>query len=701
MIKTILISLPILTLPALAKDDILPPVAKKEIVTFHEHGETRSDPYYWLKNRDTPEVLAYLKAENDYTNFKMKPTQKLQNTLFTEFKNRIKQEDNSLPYKDGNYYYYVRTIKDKAYPLYCRKKGSLKGKEEIFLDLNTLSQNHDYFNIGNWNVSPSENLLAVTEDTVGRREYTLKIKNLDTGEYLKEQILNTGDSFEWSNDSKTLFYTKIDPTTLRSNRVYKHQLGTSPKDDVLVYEEKDTTYYTEISKTKSKKYLMIMSENHQSTEGRFLEADNPNGSFRLFSPRQKEVLYFPDHHQDKFIIRTNDNALNFKLMETPVNKTDKKNWKPFLPYQANELIEDFEIFNDFLAIELRKNGLMEIKILPFNQQTPFNIKFDEPCFYVYFGENKEISSNELRFVFTSLKTPSSIYDYNMQTKEKTLKKQTEIGGGFQSNNYESKRLFAKAPDGATIPVSLVYRKDKFHLHQNPLLLEGYGSYGITNDCFFDPFVISLLDRGFVYALAQTRGGADMGREWYEQGKLLHKKNTFTDFIATAEYLTQEGYASPKQRYATGASAGGLLMGAVMTMRPDLFNGIIAKVPFVDIINTMEDPNIPLTTNEYTEWGSPKDKIYYDYILSYSPYDNIRKAAYPNLLIVSSYQDSQVQYWEATKFVAKLRDSKMDNNLLLLQTLMQASHGGVSGRYDRYKQVAFEYAFLLNLAQINH
>lgn len=676
----------------------MPPTAKKEIIVFNEHGIKREDPYHWLNQRDNPEVLAYIAEENAYTALKTAVTKPLQDDLFHEFKSRIKQEESSLPFKDGAFYYYQRMVKDKDYPIYCRKNNLSSHQEEVLLDLNALSKNHDYYNIDSFDVSPDDRLLAFTEDKIGRRQYKIKFKELRTGKILSEVLENTSDSFEWSSDSQFLFYIKKEPITLRAYRVYRHQLGTPNSQDVLVYEEKDPAYYLHLYKTKSKKYISIISSNTESSETWLLEANKPRDAFRLFSPRQENVLYGVEHRHHQFIIRTNENAQNYKIMQTSENKTAKEHWQELVPHQDNVLIEEFQIFNDYLALLLRNDGLMQIEIHPFDGRPAHQIDFDEPCYYAYFDRNREMSSHELRFTFTSLKTPSSIYDYDMKTRKKVLKKQAEIGNQYKSSLYHTERVFAKAQDGTLIPISLVYRKEKFQLGQNPLFIEGYGAYGITYDCIFDPYIVSLLDRGFVYAIAHVRGGSDMGKPWHDEGKLLNKKNSFTDFIEATEYLTKQGYVAPDKRYASGVSAGGLLMGGVLVMRPDLFDGMIIKVPFLDLINTMQNPDIPLTANEFVEWGDPKDKTYYDYMLSYSPYDNIRKQNYPNLLVISAYQDSQVQYWEPTKYVARMRANKTDDNLLLLQTLMQASHGGVSGRENKYKQFAFEYAFLLHLAE---
>jgi oligopeptidase B len=676
-------------------NDITPPKANKEIVTFHEHGHDRIDPYHWLKQRENPQVLAYLKAENDYTHQQMKHTETLQHTLAEEFKNRIKQDDSTVPYRRGNYYYYARYEKDKSHPIYCRKKASLDNPEEIILDVNLLAKGHDYYDVDALRVSPNEKLLAYAEDTQGRRKYTIKIKDLTTGQDVKAPIIDTTASFEWANDSNTLFYTKQDPVSLRSNRIYQHKLS-SPNKDKLIYEEKDVTFFCEISKTKSNQYLLIGSYKKETSEYRFLEANHPDNPFILFSPRIDGREYYIDHHQNHFIIRTNDKAPNFKLMQCQLDKTNFQYWQPFIPYDPSVYVENFQVFDDFLALSLRKNGMIQINIHPFNKAS-YDIAFDEPDYDVSVIETPEMSSNNVRFSFSSLKTPNTIYEYNTQTHQKVLKKQQEVLGGFDTKNYLTQRIYAKAQDGTRIPISIVYRKDKFVKDKNPLLITGYGSYGLSYDPTFNPYVISLLDRGFVYAISHIRGGSELGREWYLKGKLLNKKNTFTDFIDASEFLVKEGFGDATQIFAQGGSAGGLLMGAIVNMKPAFFKGIIAEVPFVDVINTMTDPDIPLTTAEYTEWGNPNDQTYYNYMLSYSPYDNIKTESYPNILVVAGFHDSQVQYWEAAKWVARLRDTTKNDHLLLLQTTMNAGHSGASGRYDRYREVAFEYAFLLGLS----
>ena len=694
---------------------ITPPKAKKDNMTFIEFGHIRTDPYHWLNHRDSPQVLAYLAAENTYTDQKMAGAKQLEQTLFEEFKTRIKENDNSVPYKKGDYYYYVRYEKDKNYPIYCRKKDSLENPETIILDVNILAQGKTFYQVGNLKVSTNAALLAYAEDTLGRRNYTIRVKNLTTGEHLPDKIVGTSGNMEWANDNQHLFYTRKDPETLRPYQLYRHQLKSPENSDQLIFEEKDDTFDLALGKTKSKRYLVLVSDKSNTSEVRIAEADNPNSPFRIFTPRQDGREYDIDHHQDNFIIRTNDGAPNFKLMECGLDNTHFDQWKPLIPYDPTVYTEDVQVFNDYLAVQERKAGLIYLTVYRFasdNNAQSINpkqarlskvikdktIDFNEPDYVASMIETPEMSSHELRYSFSSLKFPEAIFDYNMQTHTPVLKKQDEILGGFKTENYTTQRIFAHAPDGTAIPISLVYRTDRFKKGTNPLLITGYGAYGISSDPDFNPLVISLLDRGFVYAIAHIRGGSELGREWYLNGKLLHKKNTFNDFIACTEYCKEQGFGDPKQLYAMGGSAGGLLIGAVINQRPDLFHGVIADVPFVDLMNTMMDPNIPLTAGEYSEWGNPHEKTYYDYMLSYSPYDNIARTAYPNMLVTTGYHDSQVQYWEPAKWVARLRATKTDDHLLLLRTTMDAGHGGASGRYNSYREFAFEYAFLLSLSK---
>jgi len=677
------------------KSTIQPPTARVTPTKLEKHGDTRVDNYYWLRERQNPEVLAYLNAENEYTDSVMAHTKWLQETLFEEFKARIKQTDMSVPYRLDDYFYYSRVEEGKEYPIYCRKKGSLEAPEEVMLDVNVIAQGHGYFSVGERAVSSGQNFLAFPVDTVGRRFYSIHFKDLATDESLKDLIPGVTGNMAWANDNKTLFYSKQDPATLRWNRIYRHDLGTDTNQDVLVYEEKDEGFNCYVFKTKSKKYLLIGCEQTLSSEYRYLDANDPQGTFRVFLPREANHEYHLDHYGDYFYIRTNWQAKNFRLMRTPMTKTAKANWLDVIPHRDSVLVEDFQVFKDYLVVTERKNGLIQILIRPWSGTEEHYLDFGEPAYMAYLGDNYQLDTAILRYVYTSMTTPTSIFDYNMATREKALLKRDEILGGFDSNNYVTERLYANAGDGTKIPISIVYRKGIEKDGANPLLLYGYGSYGLSMDAAFGALRVSLLDRGFVYAIAHVRGGQELGRWWYEDGKLLKKKNTFTDFIACAEELVREKYTSPAKLFAEGGSAGGLLMGAVINMRPDLFKGVVAEVPFVDAVTTMLDESIPLTTEEYDEWGNPNQKEYYDYILSYSPYDNVRARNYPSLLVTTSLQDSQVQYWEPAKWVAKLRTAKTDKNVLLLKTYMEAGHGGVSGRYQRYREVAFMYAFLLD------
>jgi oligopeptidase B len=678
-------------------DDLAPPVAKVEPVRLEKHNDVRIDNYYWLNERDNPDVVAYLEAENAYTDAVMAHTRDLQEVLFEEIKGRIKQNDESVPYKLDDYYYYTRFEDGKEYPIYCRKRESLDADEEIMIDVNVLAAGSEFCRVRGNEVSAKQNILAYAIDTVGRRIYTIKFKNLDTGETLTDEIPAVAGGMAWANDNRTLFYSKQDPTTLRSYRIYKHVLGADASKDELVYEEKDDEFSCYVWKTKSKKYVFIGSFQTLSSEFRYLDADDPSGGFKVFLPREADHEYSVDHYKDKFYVRTNWEAKNFRLMETPVDHTDKSHWKVVIPAREDVLLTDFEIFEKYLVLEERKNGLIQIRFRQWDGGGEHYLDFGEPAYTAYISTNPDFKTTLFRYVYTSMTTPKSTYDYDMASRQKTLLKQDEVLGGFSSDDYVTERMYAPARDGVKVPISLVYRKDSRKAGGNPLLLYGYGSYGYSMDAKFSATRLSLLDRGFVYAIAHVRGGEEMGRWWYEDGKLLKKKNTFTDFIDCAEYLIAKGYTRSDMLYSAGGSAGGLLMGAVLNMRPDLFNGVIARVPFVDVVTTMLDESIPLTTAEFDEWGNPNEKAYYDYMLSYSPYDQVERKEYPNLLVTTSLHDSQVQYFEPAKWVAKLRAKKMDRNRLLLKTNMEAGHGGASGRYKRYRDAAFQWAFLLDLA----
>ncbi len=674
-----------------------PPKAAIRPHTLEKHGHIRTDDYYWLRERETPEVIEYLKAENRYTDAMLGPVKSLEEKIFEEMKGRIKQTDLSVPYKLDDYYYYVRYEEGKEYPIYCRKKGSLESSEEVMLDGNVLGETHGFFNIGSTAVSFGQNLLAFAVDTIGRRVYTVRFKNLATGEMLEDEIQGSTANIAWANDNKTLFYSKQDPVTLRSYRVYRHTLGADPAHDVMVYEEKDETFSCRVFRTKSKKFMMIASFQTLSSEYRYLDASNPEGTFTVFAPRQRDHEYAVEHFGDHFYISTNDKAKNFRLMKTPVGDTHMSAWTEVLPHRPDVLIEDFEIFRDHLVVSERKDGLMQLRIMSWSGGEDYYIPFDEPAYFAYASTNPDFNTTVVRYGYQSLITPNSVYDYDMAKRTKVLLKQEEVLGGYDPTRYASERLYAPARDGARIPVSLVYAKGMQQNGRSPLLLYGYGSYGISMDATFSSARLSLLDRGFIYAIAHIRGGQELGRQWYDDGKLLKKKNTFADFIDCATFLVSERYTSRDRMFAMGGSAGGLLMGAVMNMEPALFKGIVAAVPFVDIVTTMLDESIPLTTGEYDEWGNPNEKVYYDYMLSYSPYDNVEAKAYPHTLVVTGLHDSQVQYWEPAKWVAKLRVLKTDSNMLLLKTNMEAGHGGASGRFRRLRELATEYAFFLHLA----
>jgi oligopeptidase B len=675
-----------------------PPVARVVPKTLEIHGHVRVDNYFWLNDRDDPAVIGYLKAENEYTAAKMAHTAPLREKLFREFKAHIPQSDLSAPYRREGYHYYRRDVEGKDYPVYCRRKGSLEAPEEVMLDVNQVAEGHKFCSVRGLEVSPGTDLLAYAVDTVGRRFYEIRVKNLRTGEHLAGRIPRVTGNLVWANDNRTIFYTRQDPQTLRSHRIYRHVLGADPAGDELVYEEKDETFTCHVQETKSRKYVLIASHHTLSAEYRYLDASNPQGAFRVFLPRQRGHEYGFDHLGDHFYIRTNHQAKNFRLMRTPVGQTALERWQEVIPHREDVLLEGFELFRGHLVAVERKAGLIQLRVRPWTGTGEHYLDFGEPAYVAFPSDNHELDTAVVRYTYSSLTTPTSVCDYDMVTRERKLIKRDEILG-YDPAGYRTERLDVPARDGKRVPVSLVYRLPLEKDGARPLLLRGYGSYGNSTEPRFDPYAVSLLDRGFVYAIAHVRGGQELGRAWYEDGKLLRKKNTFTDFIDCAEYLLLERYVDPRRTFAWGGSAGGLLMGAVATMRPDLFTGIIAEVPFVDVVTTMLDDSIPLTTNEYDEWGNPNDKVYYDYILSYSPYDRTVPAKYPHLLVTTGLHDSQVQYWEPAKWVAKLRAVKQDDNLLLLKTEMEAGHGGLTARDDGYRERAFRYAFLLDLAGI--
>lgn len=662
------------------------------------HGDVRVDNYFWLNERDNPEVIDYLNAENAYLKEKLKHTEAFQKELFEEMKSRIKEDDTSVPYKLNGYWYLTRYEKGKDYPIYSRKKESLDAPEEIMFDCNEMAKDYAYFKLGSIAISPDNTLACFSVDTVSRRQYTLHFKNLITGEIFKESITNTTGSATWAKDNKTLFYTQKDPETLRAHKIYKHTLNTNEHDDVLVYHEKDVTFNTFVYKTKSREFIIIGSSSTLTTEYRFLDANKPNDAFSIFQERVRGHEYAIEHFADSFYILSNkDKAENFKLLKTSVKNTNQKYWKEVIPHRDDVLLEDIEIFKDYMVLAERSNGLNKLRIISWNGEEDYYLLFDSETYTATIGNNPDINSSTLRYSYNSLKTPSSVIDYDLKTKTSTIKKEQEVlGGKFDKENYKEERIWALARDGEKIPISLVYRKDTKIEPDTPLLLYAYGSYGATIDPYFSTIRLSLLDRGFIYAIAHVRGGEYLGRNWYENGKMLQKKNTFNDFVDCSEYLIENKYTSKAHLYAYGGSAGGLLMGVIANEKPELYNGIIAAVPFVDVVTTMLDESIPLTTGEYDEWGNPNKKKYYSYIKSYSPYDNVKRQVYPNMLVTTGLHDSQVQYWEPAKWVAKLRDHKTDNNVLLLHIDMNTGHGGASGRFESLKEVAMEYAFLLDL-----
>ena len=677
------------------------PVAKILPKQLKKHNEVRIDNYYWLNDRENPEVIDYLNQENAYYDSMTAHTKDFQKSLFEEMKGRIKEDDQSVPYLYNGYYYITRYEKGQDYPIYSRKKGSLEAKEEILFDCNVLAKGHTFFQLGGLSVSPDNRFASFGIDTVGRRIYTIQIKNLETNEILSDMIENATGGSVWANDNQTLFYTRQDKVTLRANQIFKHKLGSNADKDVLVYEEKDETFNVSVGKEKSKKYIVIGAESTLTTEYRILNSDTPDAEFKVFQPRVRGLEYSISHFGDSFYILTNkDKATNFKLMKTPENATEKKHWKEVLAHREDVLIEDIEIFSNYLVVEERSNGLNHIRIMPWSGEGEYYLPFGSETYNAYTTTNVDFDTDILRYSYQSMATPSSVIDFNMKTKEKEIKKEQEVlGGQFDKNNYIEERVWATAKDGTKVPISLVYRKDLKKDGTNPLLQYAYGSYGVTMEPYFSTTRLSLLDRGFIYAIAHIRGGEDLGRQWYEDGKLLKKKNTFTDFIDCSKFLIQEKYTSPAHLYAEGGSAGGLLMGAVVNMAPELYHGVIAQVPFVDVITTMLDDSIPLTTGEYDEWGNPNNKKYYDYMLSYSPYDNVKEQVYPNLFVSTGLHDSQVQYWEPAKWVAKLRTVKKGSSVLYLHTNMDAGHGGASGRFEAIKELAKEFAFLLDLEKI--
>lgn len=682
---------------------ILPPSAKKIPKELKKFDSKRVDNYFWLKNRDDPKVIEYLEKENDYFKKMASDTEDFQETIYNEIKKKIKEDDQSVPYFLNGYWYLTKYQKNKNYPIYLRRKSDLNSKDQILFDCNLLAEGYEYFNLSNIKISPNNKFAAYSVDTLSRRLYTIRIKNLHTGEVLNDQIINTSGGFAWANDNKTLFYTNRDSDTLRNDKILRHEIGTKSKDDKIVFHEKDNTFYTSVSKSKSNKFIIISSHSTLTSEFQFLDANKPLDNFRLFNQRKRGLEYSINHYEKFFYIITNiDNAKNYKLMKTPIGGTEYENWINVIDHRKDVLIEGIDIFKNYLVISERANGLNRINIRKWDDSESYYLDFKSETFSSYTTTNVDFDTNILRYGFNSLTQPPSIIDFNMSSKKKTIRKQQQVlDDNFKNKNYISERIWSQSEDGTKIPISLVYKKGLIKNNKNPLLLYGYGSYGNTIDPYFSVSRLSLLDRGFVFAIAHVRGSEYMGRKWYDEGKLLKKTNTFKDFITCTKHLISEGYTNTNQTYAYGGSAGGLLMGSVINMEPELYNGVIAAVPFVDVLTTMLDETIPLTTGEYDEWGNPNNEEFYNYILSYSPYDNVKKMKYPNLLVTTGLYDSQVQYWEPAKWVAKLRELKVGENLLLLKTNMDSGHGGASGRFDALKEVAREYVFLFSLENIHN
>jgi oligopeptidase B len=674
-----------------------PPRAEKVPKSLEIHGHKRIDEYYWLNERENPKVIDYLNQENSFLKSELAHTEELQEELFLEMKSRIKEDDQSVPFELNDYWYYTRYEEGKEYPYYCRKLGSLEAQEEIILDVNEMAEGQAFCNVKGISIHPNNQLMAFGVDFVGRRQYEIKIKSLQTSNILEDSIENTTGGSVWSQAEDQLFYTERDET-LRSARVMRHELGTSSKDDVLVYEEEDETFDVSVGKSKSKKYLVISSHSTLSSEFQLLESSNPKGEWRIFQERERDHEYSIDHFEDAFFIITNWKAKNFRLMKSGLWETSKEHWEEVLAHRDDVMIEDLEIFRDYMVLEERYKGISQMRVFNQKDKSEHYIQFPEEAYTAGTSVNLVFDTKILRLVYSSMTTPATVFDYDLDTRAFTLLKEQEVLGGFNKEDYRSERLNAIVRDGVEVPISLVYKKGFKVDGKSPLLLYAYGSYGHSLDPYFSSSRLSLLDRGFAFAIAHIRGGEEMGRDWYENGKLLKKKNTFNDFVDCAEFLLEQKYVKPNSLFAAGGSAGGLLMGAVMNMRPDLWAGVLAAVPFVDVVTTMLDESIPLTTGEYDEWGNPNNKEYYDYIFSYSPYDQVKEMDYPNVLVTTGLHDSQVQYWEPAKWVARLRDKNTSKNQILLHTNMDTGHGGASGRFEYLKEIALEYAFLLDIAK---
>ena len=676
------------------KGDLTPPVAAVEEIADTTHGDIRIDPYAWLRDKTDPNVIDYLNAENNYADAVMSHTADFQESLYTEMISRIKETDLSVPYRLDDYYYYSRTEQGQQYRIYCRKHKSLDAEEEIILDQNELAEGHPYCSINTLRVSPDHSLLAYTVDFEGGEVYTIFVKDLTSGEHLTDTLEKVDGPIVWANDNKTIFYSTQDETK-RPDKLYRHHLGTPRSEDELIYHETDPMFFLYVTKTRSKQFVLLILGSKTTSEIHVLNADSPNEEFLLFHPRQHEIEYYIDHHKDSFYIMTNEDAKNFKLMKTGIADPRKDNWVEILPHRPDVKIEGIDLFSNHLVVHERARGLEQIRITDLSDSDTHYVEFPEPVYTFWFARNPEFETELVRFTYMSLVTPRSVYDYNMDTKERELLKEYEVLGGYDKSAYQSERIFATADDGTEIPISLVFKKGLNMDGTNPLYLSGYGAYGSSSDPYFSSHRISLLNRGFIYAIAHIRGGGEMGRQWYDDGKLLNKKNTFTDFISCAEHLITNGYTDHDHLIIEGGSAGGLLIGAVLNMRPDLAGIALAYVPFVDVLNTMMDPSIPLTVLEYEEWGNPNEKEYYDYIKSYSPYDNIREVEYPIMLVRAGLNDPRVAYWEPAKWVSRIRATKTDNNVIVMKTDMGAGHGGASGRYDYIRDLAFDYAFIFD------
>jgi oligopeptidase B len=700
LVSLILVS--VFVLPAADKSSSLPspPVAKKKPKVTNINGYKLEDNYSWLREKKNPDVQAYLDAENVYTDAVMKPTEPLQKKLYDEMLSRVKETDVEVPYKEGGYFYYLRTEAGQQYGIRCRKKGSLDAPEEIVLNVNELAKGQAFMSLGAFDVSDDSNLLAYSTDHTGFRQFTLAVKDLRTGKMLVDHAERV-DSVAWANDNKTIFYTVEDPVSKRPYRSYRHTVGASGP-DTLVYEEKDERFELGVGKTRSKAYLLLISSSHTTSEARYLPADQPLAEWKLMEPRKQDVEYYPDHNGDFFYIRVNDAGRNFRLVKAPVSDPGNKNWQEIVPHRPDVMLDDTDFFKNYYISYEREKGLPQIRVTELQTGKSRRIEFPEPAYANYSYVNREYDTTKFRYGYQSFITPQSVFEYDMPSGASTLLKQKEVPGGYDRTRYQVERIFATASDGVKVPISVVHLKGAKFDGKGPIYLTGYGSYGASYDIFFNSPIFSLVDRGVVVAVAHIRGGGEMGKTWHDDGRMMHKKNTFTDFIASAEYLLAQGYGSKDRLVIEGRSAGGLLMGAVLNMRPDLFHAALVGVPFVDVMNTMLDESVPLTVTEFEEWGNPKEKPAFDYMLTYSPYDNIQAKAYPNMLVRTSFNDSQVMYWEPAKYVAKMRALRTDHNTLILKTNMNpAGHGGASGRYDRLHENAFDYAYFLTQMGINN